>query len=754
MFRIRPILAALTVVLVASCSTVADKPAADTADKAAGKKDKDSAIASDITDPLPGNPFAEKSALPFEAPQFDRIRDGDFQPAIEEGMRRQIAEIERIANNKEPATFDNTLVAMEKSGALLTRVSRVFSALAQANTNDVLQRVQKEEAPKLAAHQDAIYLNAKLFTRVKTLYAKRDTLGLDAESSRLLERYYRLFVRAGAELSSDDQGKLRDYNKELSSLSTEFRSKLLAATKAGALVADDKTDLAGLSESDLAAALEAGRTRMTPGKYVIPLQNTTQQPALASLQKRDTREKLFNSSILRAERYDDNDTRKTITRTAELRAEKAKLLGYDTWAAYVLDDQMAKKPEKAIKLMTDMVPAAVDKAKNQAREMEKIAKKDGIQFKPWDLKFYSPSAKKEGGALRPWDWDYYAEQVRKSRFQLDAEEIKQYFELDSVLQNGVFFAANKLYGVTFKERKDIPVYQRDVRVFEVFDEDGTSIALFYADYFKRDNKAGGAWATAFVGQSTLLEQKPVITNTCNFTKPAPGQPALLSRDDVITMFHEFGHALHGMFSNVKYPLLGGTSVPRDFVEFPSQFNEHWADEPSVFANYAKHYKTGEAMPAALAARIREAGMYDQGFATTEYLGAALLDMAWHTLPRSLTIVDNTDAFERTALKKYDVDYALVPPRYRTSYFAHIWGGGYSAGYYAYLWTAVLRDDAYYWFKEHGGMTRENGQRFRDMVLSRGGTQETDALYRAWRGRDPSVEPLLEVRGLKPAAKTR
>ncbi len=737
--HIRTILLALSLVLASSCSTMADRPAAEK---------KETAAKSDVVDPLPGNPFAEPSTLPFEAPPFDRIRDSDFQPAIEEGMRRQIAEVERIADNPQPATFDNTLVALEKTGALLTRVNRVFSALAQANTNDILQRVQKEEAPKLAAHQDAIYLNPKLFARVKSIYAKRDGLGLDAESLRLVERYYRLFVRAGAELSKSDQEKLRDRNKELSSLSTEFRSRLLAATRAGALVADDKNELAGLSDADLAAALEAGRTRMTPGKYVIPLQNTTQQPALAALRKRETREKLFNLSIARAEQHDDNDTRKTITRLAELRAEKARLLGYDTWAAYVLDDQMAKTPERAIKLMTDMAAPAVDKAKSEAREMEKLAKKDGIKFRPWDLQYYSPSAKNEGGALRPWDWQYYSEQVRKRQFQLDSDEVKQYFELDNVLQNGVFFAANKLYGITFKERRDIPVYQRDVRVFEVFDQDGTSLALFYADYFKRDNKAGGAWATAFVGQSTLLGSKPVITNTCNFTKPAPGQPALLSRDDVITMFHEFGHALHGMFSNVKYPLLGGTSVPRDFVEFPSQFNEHWADEPTVFANYAKHYKTGEPMPEELVARIKKTGTYGQGFATTENVAAALLDMAWHTLPGSMTIVDNVNAFERTALRRYDVDYALVPPRYRTSYFAHIWSNGYAAGYYSYLWTAVLRDDAFYWFKEHGGMTRENGQRFRDMVLSRGGTEETDALYREWRGRDPSVEPLLEVRGLK------
>jgi peptidyl-dipeptidase Dcp len=743
MLRFRHALTTALLVALAACSSAPNK---------SDGAEKDATPASDITDPLSGNPFAEKSSLPFEAPPFDKIRDGDYQPAIEEGMRRQLAEVKRIATNKEPATFENTIVALERTGALLTRVQRVFSAVVQANSDDILQRVQKEEAPKLAEHHDAIYLDAKLFARVKSVYEKRDSL--DAESKRLTERYYRLFVRDGAELSKSDQEKLRSENKELSSLSAEFRSKLLKATKAAALVTDDKGELAGLSDADLAAALEAGRQRMMPDKYVIPLQNTTQQPALASLSKRATREKLFDASITRAEQHDDNDTRATITRIAELRAEKAKLLGYDTWAAYSLDDAMAKTPARAIKLMTDMVPAAVSKAKSEAREMDQLAKKDGIKFKPWDLSYYSPNARKEGGALQPWDWSYYAEQVRKNRLKIDANEARQYFELDNVLQNGVFFAANQLYGITFKERHDIPVYQRDVRVFEVFDQDGTSLALFYVDYFKRDNKAGGAWSTSFVGQSQLLGQKAVVTNTCNFTRPAPGEPALLSHDDVITMFHEFGHALHAMFSQVKYPLLGGTGVPRDFVEFPSQFNEHWADEPSVFANYAKHYKTGEPMPVELAQRIRDASTYGEGFATTEQLGASLLDMAWHTLPQSLTIIDNTDAFERSALKKYGVDYPLVPPRYRTSYFAHIWSNGYAAGYYAYLWTAVLRDDAFYWFKEHGGMTRENGQRFRDMILSRGNTEETDALYREWRGRDPSVEPLLEVRGLKAATKVR
>ena len=681
-----------------------------------------------VAKPMDANPFFTASTLPYQAPPFDKIKDSDYQPALEEGMKRQIAEMDAIANNAEAPTFDNTIVAMERTGEVLNRVGKVFSALAQSNTNDTLQRVQKEEAPKFAEQRDAIFLNPKLFARVKTLYSSRDSLGLDAESKRLLERYYSSFVRAGAELSASDQTSLREMNKELSSLSTTFRTKLLAGTKAGALEVDSVDALAGLNDADIAAAAESAKERKLDGKWVIPLQNTTLQPAQSSLKVRATREKLFKNSIDRSEHGDDNDTRETIARLAQLRAQRAKLLGYKTHADYVLEDQMARTADRAIKLMTDMAPAAVNKAKGEAASMQKLANKDHV-------------------TLAPWDWQYYSEQVKKTTYQLDENEIKQYFELDTVLQNGVFFAANKLYGITFKERHDIPVYQPDVRVFEVFDKDGTSMALWYADYFKRDNKAGGAWMSTFVDQSGLLGTKPVTFNVCNFTKPAPGQPALISHDDVVTMFHEFGHALHGMFSNVKYPLLTGTSVPRDFVEFPSQFNEHWADEPTVFANYAKHYKTGEPMPAKLVAKIKAAGTYGQGFATTEYLGAALLDMAWHALPADAPKQD-VDAFEIEALKRFHIDYALVPPRYRSSYFAHIWASGYAAGYYAYLWTAVLRDDAFYWFKEHGGMTRENGQRFRDRVLSRGNSEDTDVLYREFRGRDPSVEPLLIERGLK------
>jgi peptidyl-dipeptidase Dcp len=719
--RLRPLLIAMTIALTASASAQTTAAKADPA-----------APAQTATAATAANPFLTASTLQYQAPPFDKIKDSDYQPAIEAGMKQQIAEIEKIANNPDAPTFDNTVVAMERSGVLLTRVSKVFGAIAQANTNDTLQKIQEEEAPKFAAHQDAIALNPKLFARVKALYDNRDSHdnALDAQSRYLIEKYYRNFIRAGAQLSEADKNELKELNKEESTLSTEFGTKLLAATKAGALVAKDKADFAGLSDGEIAAAADKGKERKLDGSWVLPLQNTTQQPAQVELTNRATREKLFKASTQRTEHGDANDERATIQRLAQLRAQKAKLLGFPNYAAYSLADQMAKTPENAIKLMTDMAPAAVAKAKGEAAKMQALIDKQHGGF-----------------TLQPWDWQFYAEQVRKAEFDLDEAKIKPYFELDRVLHDGVFFAANKLYGLTFKERKDIPVYQPDVRVFEVFDADGKSMALWYADYFKRDNKAGGAWEDTFVDQSGLLDTRPVAFNVCNFTKPAAGQPALISFDDVTAMFHEFGHALHSMFSNVKYPQMAGTSTTRDFVEFPSQFNEHWASEPSVFANYAKHYQTGAPMPAELVEKLKKAKTFNQGFATTEYLAAALLDQAWHTIPPGSAKQD-VDKFEADALKRYLVDYALVPPRYRSSYFAHIWGGGYSAGYYAYLWSEVLDDDAYYWFKEHGGMTRENGQRFRDMILSQGGTQEMDVMYRAFRGRDPSVEPLLEQRGLK------
>ncbi|MDQ3817652.1 MAG: peptidyl-dipeptidase Dcp [Acidobacteriota bacterium] len=676
------------------------------------------------------NPFFVESSLPFQAPPFDKIKDSDYQPALEEGMRRELIEVEAIADNKEAPTFENTIVAMERMGDLLSRVSSVFFGLAQANTNPTIQKVQSEEAPKLAAHSDKIYLNPKLFARVKAIYDQRDKLSLDAEAKYLVERYYRTFVRAGALLSDADKAKLSAINQEQAKLTTDFRKRVLADTNASAVVVDDKSQLEGLSEGDIAAAAELAKQRNLPGKYVIALQNTTRQPIVKMMKNRSLRERILKASSERGDHGGDNDTRAIVTRLAELRAERAKLMGYQTYADFGLDDQMAKTPKNAEKLLTDLVPAATAKARAEAAKLQKMV-----------------DAEKGGFKVGPADWEYYAEKVRKAEYDLDESEIKPYFLLDRVLRDGVFFAANKLYGITFKERKDIPVYHPDVRVFEVFDKDGSSLALFYADYFQRPSKSGGAWMNTFVDQDALRGTKPVVYNVCNFQKPAEGQPALLSFSDVTTMFHEFGHALHGMFSHVKYPTISGTRVPRDFVEFPSQFNEHWAMEPTVFANYAKHYQTGQPMPQALVEKIRRARTFNQGYDTTEYLSASLLDMAWHLQPPGSTVGD-VAAFEQAALKRYKVDLPEVPPRYHTTYFSHIWGGGYSAGYYAYLWSEVLAHDAFYWFKEHGGMTKENGQRFRDMVLSRGRTQDVATLYRAFRGRDPIVEPLLIERGLQ------
>jgi peptidyl-dipeptidase Dcp len=678
----------------------------------------------------PQNPFFAPSALPFQAPPFDKITDADYQPAIEEGMRVQIEEIEAIANSGEAPTFANTLEAMERSGALLTRVNKVFFGLAQANTNPTIQKIQSEVAPKLAAHQDAVYLNAKLFARVKAIYDKRDKLGLEPEANRLVVRYYRDFVRAGALLSEADKATLRALNQEEAKLTTDFQNKVLAETNDAAVVVDDRSQLEGLSEGDIAAAAQAAKDRGLEGKWVLAIQNTTRQPITTSMVNRELRERVLAASSARGSHGGANDTRQIVLRLAQLRAQKAKLLGFATYAAYSLENQMAKTPDNAIKLLTDLVPAATAKAKAEAAKLQRMAEADKATFK-----------------IGPADWAYYAEKVRKAEYDLDESQVRPYFELDRVLRDGVFFAANKLYGLTFKERTDIPVYQPDVRVFEVFDADGSSMALFYADYYARPSKSGGAWMDAFVDQNGLTGTKPVVYNVCNFTKPAAGQPTLLTWDEVSTMFHEFGHALHGMLSNVKYPTIAGTSVSRDFVEFPSQFNEHWALEPSVFANYAKHYQTGEAMPAAIVEKIRKAHTFNQGYDTTEYLAAALLDMAWHTLPVDASVKDTAE-FEKAALERFHVELAEVPPRYHTTYFSHVWGGGYSAGYYAYLWSEVLDHDAYYWFKEHGGMTRANGQRFRDMVLSRGGTDDAAALFRAFRGRDPIVKPLLIERGLE------
>jgi peptidyl-dipeptidase Dcp len=684
----------------------------------------------------PSNPFFAPSALPFQAPPFDKIKDEDFQPAIEAGMAQQQAEIQAIANNPDAPTFDNTIVAMEKSGLLLIRVTEVFDGVTGANTNDTLQKVRTIEAPKLAAQQDFIYLNTKLFARVAAIYKQRDTLKLDPESLRLLEYDYNKFVHAGANLSEADKTELKKLNEEESSLSDTFLNKLLAATKEGAFVTTDKNALAGFSEARIAGAADAAKSRKIEG-FVIPLQNTTQQPDLVSLTNRGTRQTIFEHSWNRTERTNANDTRDTIARLAQLRAQKAKLIGFSSYAAWQLEDQMAKTPQAALQFMDAIVPAATAKAASEAKDNQAVI-----------------DAQKGGFELQPWDWNFYAEQVRKARYDLDDAQVKPYFELNNVLQNGVFYAANQLYGLTFKERHDLPVYQADVRVFDVFDANGKQLALFYCDYFKRDNKNGGAWMSNFVDQSHLLGKFPVVYNVANFSKPAQGEPALISFTDVITMFHEFGHALHGMFANTEYPTLSGTATARDFVEFPSQFNEHWASDPLVFAHYAKHYKTGAPMPEELVARLRKSDTFNKGYDMTELLAAAELDMQWHSLP-STAPLQNPDEFQKQALDKTHLNVSYVPPRYRSTYFAHIWGSdGYSAGYYAYLWTQMLADDAFQWFVEHGGLTRANGDRFRQMVISRGNTQDLGKMYEAWRGAPPNSKAMLKYRGLEESTSTK
>ena len=676
------------------------------------------------------NPFFTPSTLPFQAPPFDKIKDSDFKPAIEEGMKQQLVEIKKIADNPAPPTFENTLVALEKSGQLLTRVSLVFNAVTGANTDSLLQKVQEEEAPKLAAHSDAIFLNTKLFERVKSIYEKRSKLKLDHESQKLVLYYYNQFVHAGANLSAENKTKLKKMNEEEATLIAKFVNKLLAGTKAGALVVSDKSELEGLSAADLDAASQSASARGLQGKWLISLQNTTQQPDLQSLENRETRKKLFENSWNRTERNDANDTRSDIERIAKIRAEKAKLLGFSNYAAWRLQDQMAKTPEAVEKFLTGLAPATVANEQKEAADIQTFINKSGKDFK-----------------LEPWDWSYYAEKLRKARFNLDDSQVKPYFVLDNVLQKGIFYEAHELYGLTFKELHNIPVYQKDVRVFEVFDKDGSPLALFYADYFKRDNKSGGAWMDNMVQQSKLLGTKPVVYNVTNFTKPAPGQPALLSFDDVTTMFHEFGHALHGIFASQEYPSLSGTSVPRDFVEFPSQFNEHWALYPKVLEHYALNYKTGKPIPQELVDKIKKANNFNQGYDFTELLEAADLDMAWHTLPASAP-EQNADEFETASLKKDNLYIPQVPPRYRSSYFMHIWGNGYAAGYYAYLWSEMLDDDAFDWFMNHGGLTRENGDRFRKMILSRGATENYGKMFRAFAGHDPRIEPMLKNRGLK------
>jgi peptidyl-dipeptidase Dcp len=675
------------------------------------------------------NPLLTRSPLPFQAPPFNKIHDADYKPALDEGMTQELAEVEKIADNPSAPTFENTLTALEQSGELLTRVSMNFNAVTSANTDDTLQKVQEEEASKLSATRDAIYLNDKLFARIQALYDQRTQLRLAPESARLLEYYYQEFVLAGAKLPAADKTRLKALNAELATLGAQFTNRLLAAAKNGALVVHSASALAGLSPAEVRAAAQAAKERGLTNSWVIPLQNTTQQPDLQSLTNRDTRHELYDASWTRAERGDSNDTRAIISRMAKLRAEQASLLGFPSYAAWKLQDQMAKAPEAVTTLLDKLALPATARARKEAADIQAVI-----------------DAQHGGFSLEPWDWELYAEQVRKAKYNLDEAQVKPYFELDRVLEDGVFYAANQLYGLTFTERHDLPVYQKDVRTFEVFDKTGKPLGLFYADYFKRDNKSGGAWMDNLMPQSKLLGTLPIVYNVANFAKPVAGQPALLSPDDAVTMFHEFGHALHGLLANETYPSLSGTSVARDFVEFPSQFNEHWAFDPKVLAHYALHYKTGAPMPKALLDKILTARQFNAGYDMTELVAAAKLDMSWHTLPASAPQQD-VDVFERNALESGHVALEQVPPRYRSSYFLHIWANGYAAGYYAYLWTEMLADDAAAWFAANGGLTRANGDRFRAMILSRGNTEDLGKLFRDFTGHDPQIEPMLAYRGL-------
>lgn len=690
-----------------------------------------SELANEVAEQATDNPFFEVSMLPLEMPPFDRIRDEHFIPAMERGMEEHLAEIEAIASNPEPPSFDNTIVAMERSGRLLARVSAVFFNLVGADTNETRQQIQREMSPRLSAHSDAILLNPDLFARVDALYQKRETLGLDPEQLRLLEDTRRNFVRAGALLSDEHKARLREINAELARLSTEFSQNVLKEVNDIALIVDSADMLEGLTEAQIAAAAIEAAKRGHEGKYVLTLMNYSSQPQLAQLVRRDVREELMRRSLMRGSRGNEFDNREIVSQVLKLRAERANMLGYATHADYVLEERTAKTVAAVQDMLGRLSPVAVANARKEGADLQAMIA--AVENEPFELE--------------SWDWPYYAEMVRQQRYAFDESQIKPYFELESVLVNGVFYAAEKLFGLTFKERPDLPTYHPDVRVWEVFDADGETLALFIGDFYARPSKRGGAWMNAYVSQSKLLGTKPVVANHLNIPKPPDGEPTLMTMDEVTTMFHEFGHALHGMFSNVTYPSQAGTSVPRDFVEFPSQVNEMWATWPEILENYARHYQTGERIPQELLDRVIEAEKFNEGYRTTEYLASSVLDMCYHTLPtEQIPTADELLAFEERCLREAGFDYPPVPPRYRTTYFSHIMGG-YSAGYYSYIWSEVLDADAVQWFKDNGGLSRANGDHFRATLLSRGGSKDAMQLYQDFAGRDPSLQPLLERRGL-------
>ena len=673
--------------------------------------------------------FARPSTLPFEAPDFDAIEDSDYLPALEQGIAIKRAEMRRIALNPESPTFENTIVAMERTGQMFNRAYYPFSQEVSANTNDVLNAADSAISPQIAALNDAIHLDKQLFARVKTVYDNRAAMSMTAEDAMLLETTYADFVHGGALLDDAAQEELRTINTRISELETAFSQKLTAATGAAAIVVDTREELSGLTEGEIATAAATAEERGMPGKYILTLINTTQQPQLTRLDNRDVRERLYKASITRTSAGDEYDTRGIVGDIVKLRTRKAQLFDTPDYATWKMYDRMAAEPSRALDFMRQMVPALSATQQREAEVLNERIAQDGKNF-----------------TVEPWDWPYYAEKVRQERYDLDENQIKQYFVVDRVLEDGVFFMANQLYGLTFEKRDDIPVYHPDVSVYNVRDADGSELALFYFDPFQRDSKQGGAWMSNFVEQSHLLGGKPVITNTQNIAPPAPGEPALASLDDVVTMFHEFGHALHGMFADQQYPSLSGTNTARDWVEFPSQFHENFAVLPQVLNNYARHWQTGERIPASLLASIDRASKFDQGYALGETVTAALLDMEWHALKPG-EAPEDVQTFEHHALAGLGLNPELVPPRYRTTYYRHIFSHGYDAGYYAYLWTEMLHHDAYAYVKDNGGMTRQMGDHIRETFLGQGHSKGYEQMYRDFTGRDPKVEPMLEARGL-------
>jgi len=676
------------------------------------------------------NPFYSPSSLPFEAPDFDVIKVDHFRNAFLDGMEYQLEEIEEIASNSEDPNFDNTIVAMERSGELLNRTRSVFSNLTSAHTNEQIQQLQSEFAPLFAAHSDNIRLNRDLFERVVTLYDRKDELNLDATAVKLIEDTHRNFVRSGAMLSDTEQVRMREINERISTLTTQFQENLLALTRERAVVIEDMDRLDRLSADRIAAAKEAAESRGHEGMYLLNITNTTRVPILSSLNDRELRREIWEASAYRGVGEDGGiDNRPIVLELTQLRAERAELLGYENYATFALEPQTAQSPQNVLSMLSDLIPAVVSNTESEAELIIEMMREDGIDDE-----------------LQPWDWEFYAEKVRKAEYDIDESEVRPYFELNRVLKDGVFYAMNRLYGITFEERFDLPLYHPEVRTFDVFDHDGTQLGLFYADYFSRDSKRGGAWMSSFVSQSHLLGQKPVIINVLNITPPAEGEPALISFDNVTTMFHEMGHAVHGLFSDVEYPSHSGTSVPRDFVEFPSTFEEDWSIHPDVLQNYAIHHETGEQIPQDLLDRVIAARDFNQGFDTYEYLGATLVDMEWHLLSRD-EIPNDVEAFENASLVKHNLDWHVVPPRYKSPYFSHIFSGGYSANYYAYIWSEILAADAFAFMRENGGLTRENGDHYRANILSRGGSEDAMSLYRQYRGGEPDVTHLVTRRGL-------